>query len=328
MTQHRGVVVAKKGMVAASQPLAVSAGLNVLQRGGTFVDAALATSATLAVVEPSASHIGGDAFVIVYDAKTGTDNRAQRQRGRAPHAPRWSISRAAFPCAALAAASVPGLVDTWFALHGEWGRLPVTELLAPAIAYAEEGFPLGYRMARICRRVTRPLLRQHSPTASRIWLPTIPPPRPGQIHAPARTRLDAAPDRARMDATPSTTAPSPRRVLEYSRGEWRLVPARRFRRRIRRRLPSRSATAYRGYTVHGQPPVSQGHILLQELNLVEGFDLSRHGPQQRGRHSCSGGGQETGLRRPRRVSGRPEFRHRADRNAALQSLCRPAPLTT
>src|SRR5579872_1517484 len=70
MPTHRGVVIAANGVVAASQPLAVSAGLHILQSGGTFIDAAIATSAVLTVTEPYNSHLGGDAFVIVYEAAT------------------------------------------------------------------------------------------------------------------------------------------------------------------------------------------------------------------------------------------------------------------
>ncbi len=177
MTQHRGVVVAKQGMAAASQPLAVSAGLNVLMRGGTFVDAALATSATLAVVEPSASHIGGDAFVIVYDATTG-QTTALNGSGAAPQRATLEHFGDGIPLRGLAAASVPGLVDTWFALHEKWGKLPVADLLAPAIGYAEEGFPLSYRMARTCH-LSAPTLRPF-PDSARIWLPDDTPPLPGQ----------------------------------------------------------------------------------------------------------------------------------------------------
>jgi gamma-glutamyltranspeptidase/glutathione hydrolase len=271
MKQHRGVVVAKNGMVAASQPLAVSAGLNALLRGGTFVDAALATSATLAVIEPSASHIGGDAFVIVYDAKTGTTT-ALNGSGASPLSATPERFSGGIPLRGLAAASVPGLVDTWFALHERWGRLPVADLLAPAIAYAEDGFPLSYRMARVCGEYA-PLLRQHSPASSLLL--DDPAPRPGHsIRQPdlAWTLRQIAQEGRDAFYNGPVTA----RLLEYSQANGGLFTADDFAAH-RTQISDPIRSTYRGYTVHGQPPVSQGHILLQELNLVEGFDLSGMG---------------------------------------------------
>src|SRR5579871_5273126 len=115
-TQHRGVVVAKNGVVAASQPLAVAAGLRVLQQGGSFADAAIAVSAVLCVTEPYASHLGGDAFIIVYEAKTGKTT-ALNASGAAPRAATPDRFPDGIPLRGLAAASVPGLVDAWFTLY-------------------------------------------------------------------------------------------------------------------------------------------------------------------------------------------------------------------
>ncbi len=272
MAQHRGVVVAKQGMVAASQPLAVSAGLNVLMRGGTFVDAALAVSATLAVVEPSASQIGGDAFVIVYDAKT-EQTTALNGSGAAPGRATLALFGNAIPLRGLSAASVPGLVDTWFALHEKWGKLPVAELLAPAIGYAQDGFPLSYRMSRVCR-MNAPTLRPF-PDSARIWLPDNTPPIPGQtIHQPELAwTLQQIADGGRDAFYKGEIT---RRVLEYSDANGGLFTSEDFANH-QTQITEPIKTNYRGYTVHGQPPVSQGHILLQELNLVEGFDLAGMG---------------------------------------------------
>ena len=249
----------------------MSAGLNALLRGGTFVDAALATSATLAVVEPSASHIGGDAFVIVYDAKTGTTT-ALNGSGASPQAATPERFADGIPLRGLAAASVPGLVDTWFALHARWGKLPVADLLAPAIAYAEDGFPLSYRMARICGEYA-PLLRQHSPTSPLLF----------DEHAPRPGASLRQPDLAwtlRQIAQEGRDAfyngPITARLLEYSQANGGLFTADDFAAH-QTQITDPIRSTYRGYTVHGQPPVSQGHILLQELNLVEGFDLGHMG---------------------------------------------------
>ena len=114
--QHRGVVVAQNGMIAASQPLAVSAGLKVLQQGGNFVDCALAASAVLCVVEPYNSHLGGDAFIIVYDNKTG-ETTALNASGASPKAATLDHFANGIPLRGLQAVSVPGLISAWFALH-------------------------------------------------------------------------------------------------------------------------------------------------------------------------------------------------------------------
>ncbi len=268
MTQHRGVVVAKNGMVAASQPLAVSAGLNVLMAGGTFIDAALATSAVLAVVEPSASHLGGDAFVIVYDAKTG-QTTAFNGSGAAPARATPEHYANGIPLHGLASSSVPGLVDTWFALHSRYGTRPVADLLASAIGYADNGFPLSYRMARVFGAYA-PLLRSFPDTAS-VLLPDNKAPRPGQtLRQPdlAQTLRRIAQD-GRDAFYQGEIA---QRLLAYSDTHGGLFSAEDFAAH-QTQISDPIRSAYRGYTVHGQPPVSQGHILLQELNLVEGFDL-------------------------------------------------------
>ena len=148
--QHRGVVVARNGIVAASQPLAVTAGLKVLQDGGSFVDSAIAVSSVLAVTEPYASQIGGDAFVIVYEAASGK-TVAYNASGAAPAAATLDSLANGIPSRGIQTASVPGLVDCWFALHERYGSTPVARLLAPAIGYARNGFPAGYRHTRVFR---------------------------------------------------------------------------------------------------------------------------------------------------------------------------------
>jgi gamma-glutamyltranspeptidase/glutathione hydrolase len=270
--QHRGVVVGRQGMVAASQPLAVSAGLNVLQGGGNFVDAALATSAVLCVTEPYASQVGGDAFIIVYDAKTG-QTTALNASGAAPQAATLEHFADGIPLRGLSAASVPGLVDAWFTLHGKWGTKPVGELLAPAVRYAEEGFPAGFRYAR--NFAAQEELLRTFPSTTAVMLPEGAPPEPGQmVRQPDLAwtlRQIAAGGR---DAF--YTGAVAERILRYSAENGGLFAAADFAAH-KTQVSDPIKTTYHGYTVHGQPPVSQGHILLQMLNLVEGFDLGALG---------------------------------------------------
>jgi gamma-glutamyltranspeptidase / glutathione hydrolase len=270
-SQHRGVVVAKNGVVAASQPLAVSAGLHVLQRGGSFADAAIATSAVLCVTEPYASHVGGDAFIIVYENETG-QTTALNASGAAPQAATREAFPEGIPLRGLSAASVPGLVSAWFALHERWGTRPLAELLAPAIEYAANGFPASYRYARNFTMMEA-LLREFPDTFAALCSGVIP--TPGVIIK--------QPDLAwtlRQIAEGGREAfysgPVMERIVRYSRDNGGLFSEADFAAH-RTQISEPLRTPYRGYTVHGQPPVSQGHILLQELNLVEGFDLAAMG---------------------------------------------------
>lgn len=270
--QHRGVVVGRQGMVAASQPLAVSAGLHVLQGGGNFVDAALATSAVLCVTEPYASQVGGDAFIIVYEAKTGKTT-ALNASGAAPQAATPEHFKDGIPLRGLSAASVPGLVDAWFTLHGQWGTKPVGELFAPALRYAEDGFPAGFRYAR--NFAAQEELLRSFPSTAQAMLPNGAPPKPGEMvrQPDLAWTLRQIVDGGRDVFYTGTVA---ERILRYSQEKGGLFSAADFAAH-RTQITDPIKTTYHGYTVHGQPPVSQGHILLQMLNLVEGFDLGSLG---------------------------------------------------
>ncbi len=270
---HRGVVVARRGMVAASQPLAVSAGLRVLEQGGTCVDAALAVSSVLAVIEPFASHLGGDAFVVHYDGATGRTT-AYNGSGAAPARAIPAAFPNGIPERGLCSASVPGLVDCWFRLHSAHGRLPVGSLLSRAIEYAAEGHPAGYRACRS--------LNAHRASGA-AWAAEA-------VHTLTDRDRDLAPGDVIVQPALARTleliaeegrdayydGPITRAIVAFSAARGGLFAAEDFRRH-RTQVGSPIRTTYRGCTVHGQPPVSQGHILLQALNLLEGFDIAGMG---------------------------------------------------
>lgn len=249
----------------------------MLRRGGSCIDAALAMSAMLAVTEPHASHLGGDAFVIVYEATSGKTT-ALNGSGAAPRAAAAERFAAGIPLRGLAAATVPGLVDVWQTLHDRWGRLPLADTLASAISYAEEGYPVSFRTARV--------FADHAP----LW---------EEFPDTLRT-LTGGSDAAQSIPLPGTLlrqsdlAWTLRQIAAEGRDAFyngaiarRIVTGSEDRGGLftvsdlafhRTQVSDPISTSYRGYTVHGQPPVSQGHILLQELNLLEGFDLTRLGP--------------------------------------------------
>jgi len=146
----RSEVIATGGMAATSQPLATQVALDTLKKGGTAVDAAIAANAALALMEPTGCGLGGDLFAIVWDAE-----RKQlfglNASGRSPqslkleHFQRLKLDK--IPAYGPLPVSVPGCVDGWFELHGRFGKLPMADVLAPAIEYAERGFPLSELIA-------------------------------------------------------------------------------------------------------------------------------------------------------------------------------------
>ncbi|NHF60473.1 gamma-glutamyltransferase [Flavobacteriaceae bacterium TP-CH-4] len=151
----RSVVLAQNGMVATSHPLATQIGLDILKSGGNAIDAAIAANAALGLMEPTGCGIGGDLFAIVWDGKT-QKLYGLNASGRSPQ----SLTLEYFeeqgmekiPSHGPLPVSVPGAVDGWFELHGKFGSKPMTDLLAPAIEYAEKGFPLTELIAWYIQR--------------------------------------------------------------------------------------------------------------------------------------------------------------------------------
>ena len=145
----RNTVIANRGMVATSQPLAAQAGLDILKKGGNAVDAAIATAAALTVVEPTSNGIGGDAFALVWmkDELFGLNASGPSAK---------SISKEALvarghnkmPMHGVIPVTVPGTPSAWVALSERFGKLPLNEVLAPAISYAEKGYPISVTLGQ------------------------------------------------------------------------------------------------------------------------------------------------------------------------------------
>ena len=168
---RRSVVMIRRGMVGASQPLATQAGLRILLAGGNAADAAVAVAAALNVVEPMSTGIGGDAFALVYDAASRSVS-ALNGSGRAPHAisPQVFAERGLehIPTAGILPVTVPGTVDAWAALLERHGTLSLAQVLAPAIEYAEHGFPVSEIIAASWWHATARL--QAHPDSARTYL--------------------------------------------------------------------------------------------------------------------------------------------------------------
>ncbi len=272
----RSVVYARHGMVAAAQPLAVHAGLDMLKAGGSAVDAAIATNACLGLMEPTANGLGGDLFAILYDPKT-KQMVGLNASGRAPMA--LTIDKVkpekdgTIPLYSPYAWTVPGCCDGWFELHQRYGKLPMSQVLAPAIKYAEEGFPLSPVIAGDWQRSTR--VFKDKPGFAQVFMPGGRAPLEGETFknpALARTlRLLAEKGR---DAY--YKGPIAEELVRYSKANGGFFEMQDFEKH-HSTWDTPMSTDYRGYTVWELPPNSQGLAALQLLNILENFDLKTMG---------------------------------------------------
>lgn len=270
----RARVYAERGMVSAAQPLAAEVGLSILRRGGNAVDAALATAATLTVVEPHMNHLGGDAFILVFDARTGQVT-ALNSAGPAPFQATLELYSAhGIPDRGPLSASVPGMVDGWFTAHERFATLPLTTLFEAAIDYAEHGFPVSPRLSQAMRD-GQALLSQY-PGSARQFLKN------GEPYAPGERLVQ--PDTARTlkqlaegGREAFYNGPVAEAIWRWSQREGALFSLRDFA-EFQGEVLRPVTTTYRGYTIAETPPVSQGYLILQALNMLESFDLSALGP--------------------------------------------------
>lgn len=179
---RRSNVIARNGVVATSQPLAAQAGLAILQAGGNAVDAAIATVATLCVTEPCSTGIGGDAFALIWMA--GEEQLVGlNASGPAPAGLTGDWMRAqgydTFPARGGLAVTVPGSLRGWELALGRYGTMDLGRILAPAIGYARDGYPVSQRIAFAWQRSAELLAEQ--PDSARVWLPDGRAPRAGEL---------------------------------------------------------------------------------------------------------------------------------------------------
>ena len=265
MSAHRGVVYSNHGGAAAAQPLAVSAALSVLQRGGSFIDAAIAASSVLAVTDPAASHIGGDAFLVVHFSAT-KENLAFNGSGAAPERAIAEAFVEGIPLHGFKSATIPGLVSTWFAAHAKFGRLSFEEILSSAVGYADQGFPAN---AGFVERMRLHLSNYPTSTifADMGILTDI---NVGDIVI----QKDLA-QSLRSIATQGRSAFYIGCIAEKitaATGGW--ISASDLSSHQTRILEPLSVK-YRDLNIYGQPPPSQGVILMEELLLAGHVNLKR-----------------------------------------------------
>lgn len=276
---YRPVVMGRNGMVASGHPLASQAGIRVMQEGGNAVDAAIATAAALNVVEPNMSGIGGDGFLLIYWAERG-ELRCVNATGAAPRAAHRELFLAeGIPPKGSRSVSVPGLVDGWLLAHARYGALSLERALSPAIGLAAEGFPVSFRLAGSLAAEAAgnggPPLLATFPTSRAIFTREGRPLLPGETLRQgdlART-FRAIASGGREAFYEGELARAMARFSEDQGGLLSLDDLKAHHARWDEPI----RTTYRGCEVAEFPPNSSGHILLQELNIVERFDLAALG---------------------------------------------------
>jgi gamma-glutamyltranspeptidase/glutathione hydrolase len=263
-------------MVAAMHPLAAQIGIDILKKGGSAVDAAVAVNAALGFLEPISCGIGGDLFALVWDAKA-RKLHALVASGRSPLALAADkippLPDGTIPPGTPYSWTVPGAVDGWFELHGKFGRLPMSEVLAPAIRAAREGEAVPQTIAGGWERGAR--LHKDKAGFAAVFLPEGRAPKEGEIFRnPALARAYELLAKEGRDAY--YKGPIARDIVAFSQKNGGFFAAEDFARH-RSEWVEPISTDYRGVRVFEIPPPTQGIAALQMLNILEGFDLRAMG---------------------------------------------------
>jgi gamma-glutamyltranspeptidase/glutathione hydrolase len=277
----RSEIFGAKGMVATSQPLAAQVGIDILKIGGNAADAAIAVNACLGLMEPTGCGIGGDLFVMNWDAHSGQLyglNGSGRSAINSSLAEmREAVERAGLkriPEKGALSVSIPGCVDGWFRFHQRFGKLPIAEVLAPAIHYAEEGFPLSEVIAYYWERSLASqaefpgFLDTFSVDGNRA-------PKKGECW-----KNPALADTYRALAEEGSDAfykgERARKMAEFLEENGSFIRCEDFA-RCQSEWVDPISTNYRAYDVWELPPNGQGLAALQILNILEEYDLAQMG---------------------------------------------------
>ncbi|MFZ0520405.1 MAG: gamma-glutamyltransferase [Candidatus Acidiferrales bacterium] len=275
-TQGRSMVMSRLGVVAAENPLAAQAGASVLAHGGNAIDAAIATNAVMGAVEPMMNGIGGDLFAIVYDAKTGK-LYGLNASGWAPAGLSIEFLKskgiARMPQQGIQSVTVPGAVDGWSKLLARFGTKKFSELLAPAIYYAREGFPVPEWDAAYWANAVD-LLKQDR-IAAATYLPDGHAPRVGEIfrNPDLAHSLELIASGGREAFYSGEIAKS---IVAFSSGLGGTMTAEDLANYSSEWVEPISTT-YHGWTVYELPPNGQGIAALEMLNIMERFSLAHFG---------------------------------------------------
>ncbi len=272
----RSEVIAQNGMACTSQPLATQVALDILKAGGNAIDAAIAADAVLGLTEPTGSGIGGDIFAIVWDAKT-QKLYGLNGSGRSPYELKLDYFKnngySKIPAVGPLSVSVPGCVDGWFELNKKFGKLKMNEILAPAIRYAREGFPLSEVIAYYWQGNARSL--QKYPGFAEIYMPGGKAPAKGEIFKNPflANTLELIGKEGRDVFYKGEIA---RKIVAYVKEQGGFFTMKDFEDHTSEWVEPIS-TNYRGYDVWELPPNGQGTAVLEMLNILENYDIANMG---------------------------------------------------
>lgn len=281
----RSEIIAKNGAAATSQPLATQVAISILQQGGSAVDAAIAANAALGLMEPTGSGMGGDLFALIWDPK---QNRVVglNASGRAPKGQSLDdlVKRLGpgkmIPSHGSLSVTVPGAVAGWVEMHRKYGKLPLEKVLAPAISYASDGFPLSPFIAKGWAANFRRFdqmggVIEELDNARKTYLINGKPPVAGQVFRnPDLARSLSIVAKGGHDAY--YKGPIAKTIDAYMKrigGPLRYADFADFKAQWVEPI----STNYRGYDVWQIPPNGQGLATLQMLNILEGYDLKAMG---------------------------------------------------
>ena len=273
-SSFRPDVMGCNGMVTSGHPLASQAGIQILMGGGNAIDAAIATAAALGVVEPHSSGVGGDGFLLIYQADSGAVTGVNAT-GAAPQAATREcyLEDGGIPMKGIRSVSIPGLVDGWLLAHERYGTLALEQVFAPAVSLCENGFPVSYKLAAALKGQNADFAAD--PFTRAVFTRAGQPLEAGELLyqkdlGKTLGKIAAAGRSALYEGEIGAA------IAAFSHERGGLLSA--------QDLASHHAhwvdpiqVNYRGFEVYEMPPNSSGHILLQELNVVEGFDLRAMG---------------------------------------------------
>ena len=273
----RSVVATTFGIVAASQPLAARAGVQILERGGNAIDAAIAANAAIGLMEPTGNGLGGDLFIIYYEAKTGTVH-GLNSSGWAPTG--FTVDYLAskgitkMPQRGIYSVTVPGVAAGWHAMREKFGTKPMSELLAPAIYYAENGFPLSETIAAGWGRSEK-MLSEHPNSRHTYLVDGKRAPKAGEVfrNPDLAGSLRLIAEQGRDGYYKGKTAEA---ILQISREQGGTMTAADLS-EFSPEWVTPIKTSYRGWNVYEIGPQTQGISALMMLNLMEPYPIAEYG---------------------------------------------------
>ena len=272
----RSEVIARNGMAATSQPLATQVALDILKKGGNAIDAAIAANAVLGVVEPTGAGIGGDLFAMIWSADKGK-LYGLNGSGRSPRSLKFEYFKdngfEFIPSYGPLPVSVPGCVDAWYEIHDMFGRLPMKDILQPAINYAREGFPVTEVIAYYLDKETSTL--KEYPNIKEVYMPGGKAPSKGEIfkNPLLANTLEKIAKGGRNEFYRGSIA---RQIDAFMKKQGGFLSYDDLSRHHSEWVEPVSIN-YRGYEVWELPPNGQGIAALQMLNILEGYDIAAMG---------------------------------------------------